>query len=209
MSSFGKKSKKTNGVYDFASHRSTYQDDVRDESRSLDEIVISLQREKSYVDKLSRPGEKYVVETYIKVNNREWYFSSGVKRNGQEIKNDNKLIREVRCRKPVPQADQTESRWIAFVKEAAKIHLEKYEEVNRRVQVIDDPPHSRKKFLIYIGLLVILAGICFGIYKCWPEQASKPPPKPPPHFDVPEQPTQLSPGEIERMVLEILMEDDS
>lgn len=157
-------------------------------ARTLDEIVVSLKKEKSRLDKVSTPGNEYEVETTISLDSRQWCFISSAKHNGHEITDDSNLLKDELCRKRVTQANKTKALWNLFVKEAAEIHLEKCSEIQNRHEGPEKKAWGIKKQLISIlGLIVFVSGSA-GLYKFFykpqpvkpivlaPDQTDFPPP---------------------------------
>jgi hypothetical protein len=152
-------------VYDLAGQGSQGRKDVRMNSLlSLNEILVSLKNNRSRMEVLGGPENEYAVETTIIVGEREWIFSSAVKRNGKEITDDIKLIRDELRRKRSTQANKSKALWSLFLKEAAENHLEKCSEVKRLLER-SGKKHISAKRVLFIALgsvLILSAGI--GLY---------------------------------------------
>ena len=103
----------------------------------FDEVISSLKKEKWRSDRVNSDGNDYEITTAIDFDSRDWHYNSIVQLNGREITDDSKLNRNEHTRKRVAQPQKAKALWDFFLKEAARIHLEKCSETQNRFHKTD------------------------------------------------------------------------
>lgn len=149
---------------------------------SGDEIIAALQKNESLQESLGTENNKYIVETLVRKNNREWNYSVSVLYNGKEIRDDAPLIRDEYKRDALRDGD-IEKEWNAFLKQAGDLHLNKCSKVKDRIREKELKQKEKKKLLmvktviIVLVLLMIGAGAYLWFFKFRPRDVKSAPAK--------------------------------
>lgn len=164
---------------------------------SGDEIVAILQKNESLQDSFGTESDKYIVETLVRKNNREWNYAVSVLYNSKEIRDDVSLIRDEYKRDALRGGD-IEKEWNAFLRQAGEVHLNKCSKVREHIREKEQKQKEKKKLLmiktviVVLVLLIIGAGAYIWFFKMKPPDV-KPAPAKKPAESLPVKPAEPPP----------------